>query len=160
MTGQVLDRTLACYRIGDPDGAFPIFSAAGARRYAGRWHTVASPLIYAAEHLSLAMLEALANTRGRMPKNRHWISITLPAGLAYEVLDAAQLPGWDLPEPEPSQDYGARWVEEKRSSILFVPSVVCRTEQNVLINPAHPGFARIAASLHRPVIWDSRLFGR
>lgn len=159
MSGQVLDRTILCCRIGDPDGAHPIFSPAGARPFPGRWHVPAAPLIYAAEHLSLAMLEALANARGRMPAKQHWISITVPTGLAHEVLEAPQLPGWDDAEPRASQAYGARWVEARRSPILFVPSVVCRTEQNVPINPAHPDFRRIQASLHRPEIWESRLFG-
>lgn len=159
MTGQKLDRTLTCYRIGDPAGEFPIFSAAGARLVPGRWHGIEHPLIYAAEHLSLAMLEALANGRGRIPENQHWISITLPVGLAYEVIDAAQLPGWDAAKPLAAQAHGARWVAQKRSPILFVPSAVCRTEQNVLINPQHDDFPRIQPSLHRPVIWDRRLFG-
>ncbi|MBX4893189.1 hypothetical protein HJA79_26840 [Rhizobium bangladeshense] len=49
--------------------------------------------------------------------------------------------------------------QEKRSAILLVPSVVARVDRNVLINPAHPEFASITASLHEPVFWDRRLFG-
>jgi RES domain-containing protein len=40
-----------------------------------------------------------------------------------------------------------------------VPSVVARFDRNVLINPAHPEFRHIAATLHEPVFWDRRLFG-
>lgn len=159
MTGQVLDRTLTCYRIGDPAGQYAIYSAMGSRLSPGRWNTADTPVVYAAEHLSLAMLEKLAAGRTTLPPNQHWISIILPVGITYEVLDGAELPGWDKRRPGPSQHHGARWVEERRSAILFVPSAVCRTEQNVLINPAHPDFPRIQPSLHRPVIWDSRLFG-
>ena len=43
--------------------------------------------------------------------------------------------------------------------ILWVPSVVARLDHDVLINPAHPEFALINASLHQPVYWDRRLFG-
>ncbi len=159
MTGQSLDRTLTCFRIGDPHGAYPVYSPAGSHLAPGRWNTAETPIIYASEHLSLAMLEILANGSGEPPPGQHWISITLPVGLSYEVLDAAQLPGWDDAKPLAAQAHGARWVEQKRSPILFVPSAVCRTEQNVLINPQHDDFPRIQPSLHRPVIWDRRLFG-
>jgi len=148
-----------CYRIGDHNGAYPVFSAEGSRLSPGRWNGEGTPIIYASEHLSLAMLEVLVNGSGEPPPNQHWITITLPVGLSYEVLDVAHLPGWDESKPGPSQRHGTLWVEQQRSAILFVPSAVCRTEQNVLINPAHPDFPSIQPSLHRPVIWDSRLFG-
>ena len=56
MTAQSLDRGLVAYRIGDPEGAYPIFDAAGSKLYPGRWNTPASPMIYACEHYSTAML--------------------------------------------------------------------------------------------------------
>jgi hypothetical protein len=31
-------------------------------------------------------------------------------------------------------------------------------EENLLINPEHPEFPRVAHGLHRPVRWDVRLF--
>jgi RES domain-containing protein len=40
----------------------------------------------------------------------------------------------------------------------MVPSVVARIERNVLINPQHHEFPRIAHSLHQPGWWDDRLF--
>jgi RES domain-containing protein len=58
-----------------------------------------------------------------------------------------------------SKEFGERWCSERRSAILMVPSVVARLDHNVLINPAHPEFAMIRASLHQPVYWDRRLFG-
>jgi RES domain-containing protein len=54
---QRSDRVLRCYRIGDPDGAFPIYDSEGARLYPGRWNTPTSPVIYTSEHYSTAMLE-------------------------------------------------------------------------------------------------------
>ena len=46
-----------------------------------------------------------------------------------------------------------------RALILIVPSVVARLDNNILINPAHPEFRSVEASLHQPVFWDRRLFG-
>jgi RES domain-containing protein len=159
LTAQILDRTLTAYRIGDPQGAFPIFSAAGARFAPGRWHTPDAPIIYASEHYSTALLEKLARTSGDLPPNQHFVEITIDAGVSYEVFSPAHHPGWDAAEPVVAQAYGTAWRREGRSAVLIVPSVVARIERNILINPAHADFGRIRAGLHQPVWWDRRLFG-
>jgi RES domain-containing protein len=104
------------------------------------------------------MLEKLARFLGELPPNQHFIEITLPNGLSYEVVSTAHLPGWDDPLVVVSKAWGDRWCQECRSAIAFVPSVVARIERNVLINPAHPEFPQITHSLHQPVWWDTRLF--
>jgi RES domain-containing protein len=159
VTAQILDRTLTCYRIGDPAGAYPIFDATGSRLAPGRWNTDTTPVIYAAANYSTAMLEKLVHGAGRLPPNQHYIAIIIPRGLTYEVLNTAALPGWDAADESVSQAYGSAWVREARSVILIVPSVVARVDDNVLINPAHPEFRHITTSLHQPVYWDRRLFG-
>ncbi len=158
MTAQILDRVLTCWRIGDPNGAYPIFDATGSTRYPGRWNTASSPVIYTSGHYSLAMLEKLAHGSGCMPPNQHFIRITVPNGLSYEVLDTAALPAWDHPGYIASRPWGERWQQERRSAVLLVPSVVARVEYNVLINPEHVQFPAITHGLHQPVWWDSRLF--
>lgn len=158
MTAQRLDRVLTAFRIGDPDGVYPIFDATGSRLAPGRWNTENSPLIYASEHYSTAMLEILANGAGRFPDNQHFIQITIPNGLSYEMLNPAHLPGWDANKATVSQTYGETWHGSRRSLLLLVPSVVARMELNVLINPEHPEFPRVTHSLHQPVWWDRRLF--
>ena len=158
MPAQILDRTLTCYRIGDPDGEFPIYDATGSRLYPGRWNLADTPVIYASENYSTAMLEKLASGNGKIPPNQHAITITVPRGASYEVLTRDQLPGWDLLDPTVSQEFGAAWVRERRSVILLVPSYVARRERNVVINPVHPEARTIEVSLHEPVWWDARLF--
>lgn len=159
MTAHTLDRTLTCFRIGDPAGAYPIFDATGSTLAPGRWNTAGSPIIYASEHYSTALLEKLVHGAGRLPPNQHYIKITIPQGLSYEMFSPAALPGWDLMPATVSKTFGERWNLEKRSTILLVPSVVARLDRNVLINPAHPDFKAVEASLHEPVFWDRRLFG-
>ncbi|MBN9561604.1 MAG: RES family NAD+ phosphorylase [Alphaproteobacteria bacterium] len=158
MTAQKLDRVLSAWRIGDPDGKYPIFDATGSTLYPGRWNTPASPMIYAAEHYSTAMLEKLAGGSGRLPPNQHFIEITIPNGLSYEVVEPPQLPGWDDPSCTVSKPFGTVWQQDKRSVLLIVPSVVARMEHNFLINPEHPEISHIRHGLHRPVWWDRRLF--
>jgi RES domain-containing protein len=159
VTAQVLDRVLGCYRIGDPDGIYPVFDANGSTIFPGRWNTASAPIIYASEHYSTALLEKLVRGRGRIPKNQHYIAITIPSGISYEVLNPARLPGWDGASPSIPQSYGEGWYRERRSLILIVPSVIARIDNNVLINPEHPEFGHVTHSLHQPVWWDRRLFG-
>jgi RES domain-containing protein len=158
LTAQVLDRTLRCYRIGDPQGVYKIFDAAGSRLYPGRWNTPSSPMIYASRHYSTALLEKLVRGSGRLPPNQHYVEITVPAGLSYEVADVAAIPDWDAPIPASSRAFGEAWQHSRRSLLLLVPSVVARLDMNVLINPEHPDFPRIETGLHMPVHWDWRLF--
>ena len=82
MAARILDRTVVCYRIGDPNGEFPIYDARGSALYPGRWNTADTPVIYAAEHYSTAMLEKLTAGSGSIPPNQHYIAITVPAGVS------------------------------------------------------------------------------
>jgi RES domain-containing protein len=158
VTAQTLDRIIRCYRIGDPNGLHPIFDAIGSTLAPGRWNTAGTPIIYASEHYSTAMLEKLVHGNGMLPPNQHYIEITIPNRLSYEVLNETVLPGWADRDMAASREFGSAWCLEKRSLILMVPSVVARIERNVLINPQHHEFPRIAHSLHQPVWWDDRLF--
>lgn len=155
---QRLDRTLKCYRIGDPEGQFPIYDSRGSALYPGRWNSADTPVIYAAETYSAAMLEKLAVGNGRIPPNQHFITITIPRATSFEVVTKDHLRGWDTIDPGISREFGAKWIREKRSAILLVPSYVARIERNVLINPNHPEALNIEVSLPEPVWWDARLF--
>ncbi len=159
MTAQSLDRVLTAYRIGDPQGAYPIFDAAGSKLYPGRWNTTSTPVLYASQHYSTAMLEKLAHGSGQLPPHQHFIEITVPNGITYEMAGPAHLPGWDDPGCSVAKAFGAAWQASCRSLLLIVPSVVARMEQNFLFNPEHPQFTRLTHGLHRPVWWDARLFG-
>ena len=161
MTGpRALPEALVGYRIGDPAGAHPIFSAEGARRVQGRWHETGDQVIYASEHYSTAMLETLVHWNGLLPPNQHFIEITLPAGASYEVVTPDILPDWHLPAGEASRRFGHQWYEQQRSVVLFAPSVVARPERNLVLNARHPDFPRIKSGLETPVWWDDRLFHR
>jgi RES domain-containing protein len=71
--------------------------------------------------------------------------------VSYEVFSTAHHPGWHAEDCLGSKAYGAAWQRSKRSSLLIVPSVVARMENNVLINDSHPEVRRIATSLHQPI---------
>lgn len=159
MKPQRLDRVVVCYRIGDPHGEYPIYDSEGSRIDPGRWNTSDTPLIYASEHYSTAMLEKLVHSSGQLPPNQHFMRITIPNGTSFEVVTHDRLPTWSAPEPHEAQRFGSAWARERRSAILLVPSYVARVERNVLINLAHPESASITHELPEPVWWYERLFG-
>ena len=147
-------------RIGDPEGEHPIYSGEGAALTEGRWHNRGQEVIYASANYSTAMLEKLVRYNGILPPNQHFVEIEIPVGTSYEQVTKDSLPGWDLPDSPPARSFGSKWLAERRSAILIVPSYVAREEQNVLINPHHPHAAKIRPQLEKPVWWDSRLFDR
>lgn len=155
MTVRTLPEPMRAFRIGDPKGRYPIYSGEGAALQEGRWHARGQEVIYASSTYSTAMLEKLAHFNGILPSGQHFIEITIPAGTSYEVVTADILPGWiDL---DRARAFGSRWISEKRSAILVVPSYVARVDTNVLINPAHADAKTIKRGLETPVWWDARL---
>jgi len=156
---QKTDRVLTCFRIGDPNGEHPIYDSEGARLYPGRWNTAASPLIYASEHYSTAMLEKLVHANAVLPPNQHYVRITIPNGVSYEVFQTAKHPGWDGKSEDICKGFGEAWCLEQRSAILLVPSIPARLERNNLINPAHSDAVKITHEMPEPVWWDDRLYG-
>ncbi len=155
-----LPSPMRAYRIGDARGEFPVWSAEGARRTAGRWHEYGAAVIHASRNYSTAMLEMLVGWRGCEPPNQHFVEAVIPAGASYEVVTADVLPGWHLENRDASQRFGRDWYQERRSVILVVPSVVARRESNVVINTRHPEYEGldIEIGLETPVWWDRRLF--
>jgi len=159
MSASVLERELKAYRIGAANNQYRIFDGYGSMLYPGRWNSSACRMIYCSEHYSTALLEKLVHSNtGRIPKGQQWIEISIPAGTSYEVVTPHSLRGWDSPSQKTSKKFGDRWVKQRRSAILLVPSIVARVDNNILINEAHPEFHRITTSLNQPVVWDSRLF--
>jgi len=153
---RTLTEPMQVYRIGDPQGVYPIYSGEGASRVEGRWHERGQEVIYTSRHYSTALLEKLAHFNGVLPSNQHYIEIEIPKGVSYEIVTKDSVPGWL--EMAKARAVGSKWFREKRSAILIVPSVVARIEENVIINCTHPDASRIRPGLEHPVTWDMRLF--
>lgn len=160
MTHRRLPEAWTAYRIGDPQGEWPIWDDGGARRVAGRWHEAGCPVIYASRHYSTAMLEKLAHYQGILPAGQHYIEVAIPEGVSYEVMNPDLLPGWADRDGEAARAFGTDWALSGRSALLVVPSVVARMERNLIFNTAHRDFRRIEPGLEVPVYWDDRLFAR
>lgn len=144
------------------DGRFDPFSAIGASLVGGRWNSPGLGVIYANRCYAGAMLECLAHAGiGRMPKTHVALEITIAPDVAVAVYDQPSLPvGWDHADLRVARAFGDAWIRSQPTAVLVVPSVVARKEFNVLVNPRHADFKKIAAGQPEPVIWDARLFRR
>ena len=142
------------------DRRHPLWNGTGAMLIGGRFNSPGRPVIYGALTFAGAMLEVLVHARiGKVPKTHVWVEAQVPDDLPVERHTPGTLPvGWDGPSSEIAREFGNRWLEECRSAILVVPSVVARAESNALVNPAHPDAMRIVVSEAQRVIWDERLF--
>jgi RES domain-containing protein len=149
---------LTAFRIADK--RHPIFDGTGAALYGARWNSHGLRVIYAALSYAGAMLEKLAQSGrlGDIPKTHQSIKIHIPKDLEIEEVTEDELPGWNLPDLIESKKYGDLWIQEKKTAVLIVPSVIAVEEKNVLLNPDHPDFQKIKASEPQDVIWDPRLF--
>ena len=116
----------------------------GARLYGGRWNSPGVPVVYAATHISLALIEQLVHMRPeRVPDAFRALAIQVPNDTAVET--AAPLVQTD--DPAACRQYGDDWAASLRSAILIVPSVLVAArlqpgdieaqERNVLLNPQH-----------------------
>lgn len=138
----------------------PPFDATGARLHGARWHSPGREVVYAADSFAGAILEILAHAlRPRsLPGPHHGVRVEIPDTL-IEELDPAAVPGWESKGSAEARAFGNRWLDESRTAVLIVPALPCRPAgRNLLLNPAHRDFARIAVSAPFPVPWDERLF--
>lgn len=158
MSVRKLAKTLCVWRIGDPDGKYPIYSGEGATLCEGRWHQKGQEVIYTSEHYGTAMLEKLVHYNGIMPPNQHFLKIKIPLGVAYEEATKDSLPNWHQSDGAASRKFGSQWINEARSGILIVPSYVSREEMNILVNPNHTDAHLISPDREKPVRWDERFF--
>jgi RES domain-containing protein len=136
-------------------------SGEGARIEGGRWNSVGLPVVYASEHLSLAVLEILVNTAAPAARMvaRSRSAIEIPES-AFEVISLHQLPADFGPKTDYAftQAIGDLWLISRRSPALIVPSAIVPIERNVLLNPIHPNFAALQWAPFEAILLDSRLW--
>jgi RES domain-containing protein len=127
-------------------------SGEGGRVAEGRWHVLGTPVVYCAEHPALSLLEFLVGVDRRLvPDEYRMLRIEVPDSTSLLRLD--HLPATD----EHCRQAGQRWLEQRDSALLQVPSVVAFAAWNVLINPAHPEAPQVRITEHVTCVLDARL---
>jgi RES domain-containing protein len=132
----------------------------GARRYGGRWNSRGVRVVYASASLALAAVEIFVNLEPNLrPPDLVSIEGEIPHALEIGRLDPKTLPPrWYESRDESLRRFGDEWIRGGKSAALLVPSAAIRGEWNVLLNPAHPDFARIQFRDPEPFEFDARMF--
>ncbi|MEB2346223.1 MAG: RES family NAD+ phosphorylase [Deltaproteobacteria bacterium] len=148
------------FRLCKAEHAPTAFRGEGAALYPGRWHHAGTRIVYTAESRSLAVLEQLVHlSRNRLPPHFVCFAVDVPDDLEVPALAPAGLPpDWRRqPGPPALRDLGTRWAASRASACLAVPSAIVPGERNLLLNPAHPDFPRLAIGPAEPFALDERL---
>ncbi len=125
------------------------FDTKGATLQQGRWHSIGTRVIYAAEHASLAVLETLIHAGGKKIPPRAMTRITVPDGLPIERAAWMEMPH--------SQAFGDDWFRVQRTAVLRVPSIaVNKMEFNYVLNPQHPDFRQVTREEPQEFVFDPR----
>src|SRR5216684_3542776 len=110
----------------------------------------AQALAYAAERLSLAMIEYFVHIDpDDPPRDLVLVTADIPDRVSRILYPRKKAPaGWRrTPAPPELAQLGDALARNRRNAILIVPSALAPAESNWLINPRHPDFARI--QVHR-----------
>lgn len=148
------------YRILRKPYAQSPFDGEGAYRYGGRWSSPGTRLVYASEHQSLAMLEYFVHLDADDPPLELVLATAdVPDDLNRDQIRAEKLPAnWRVsPAPPELAKIGDAFVQDAKRAILLVPSVLSPSENNWLLNPAHPDFRKITVRATESLAYDSRL---
>lgn len=138
------------------------FDGSGGLYRAGRWHEQGHRIVYAAQSEALAALEVLVHLSSiaQMPQYV-CVKANIPDHLILDIQDLGPLPtDWTTADAKQARGLGTRWIKEKSSAVLRVPSVVIPRESNFILNPEHPDFTRIAVDPPLPFQFDLRLLPR
>lgn len=149
---------MRCYRIVKPAYAATALSGEGARLFGGRWNPPGHRCVYAAGSRALAVLEMLVHLT---PASRgiefRLLELDFPDELVAPRLRTRS--GWnEHPPGRASQEAGLEWLKAARHIALPVPSVVIPEEDNLLLNPAAPGFERLRIIAETSFQLDLRLY--
>src|SRR6266699_2211980 len=138
------------------------FSGEGAGRYGGRWNSRSVRVIYASEHQSTAALEVFVHNKPFSPNERYAaFHLEWPDSLT-EWFPVKKLPeNWRIiPPSRETWEIGDRWVRERRSAVLALPSVISPDDTNFVLNPEHRDFKRIRIASPIDYDFDPRLLNR
>lgn len=104
----------------------------------GRWHSAGRHLDYAAESLSLAILERVVHYKRFDALEPHILyALDIPDSTIERISTPPQ--GWDAEDPQPgAQAIGNTWCDDEKSPALLVPSAVTPGEHNLMVNSHHP----------------------
>jgi len=127
---------------------------------AARWNPNDVEMIYTASSRSLACLENVVH-RNQVGLNLAFnvMTIEVPDTLPVISIKKGNLPP-DWQEYDHmlfTQTLGNKWIADKQSAVLAVPSSIIDEEVNYLVNPKHDDFKSIRLIKTEPFVFDKRI---
>ena len=123
----------------------------------GRWTSADVPVVYLADSVALAVLEALVHLGPGDPL-RGWFvyRVTIDARL---IATRRTLPSrWNARRaPASLKRIGDGWVGRGDTPVLALPSAIIESQRVFLVNTRHPHFPRLEIGRARPLVIDPRL---
>jgi RES domain-containing protein len=131
----------------------------GSKKAGGRWNSPGRTVVYTSENRATAALEILVHVkRAQLLHDYVMFELDVPDELVATLEPQALAEGWDAPiETTTSTDIGDAWFDTRVSVALRVPSVAIRGEMNLLLNPEHPDFKKVAIRPPERFLFDKRL---
>lgn len=152
---------MRAFLIAQPGGATGALTGYnGSRSFGGRWNRPGVTIVYAAESLPLAALEAFVHLT---PQDRDADFVRIALDIPDEhvaCIDPRELPeNWDRETmTSGTQDLGSSWQKARTSVALIVPSATVPEQCCVLVNPEHPDTRDVIVHAPEPFRFDSRLW--
>lgn len=145
------------YRLSLEKYADSAFSGEGPRRVGGRWTPKGYPVVYCASSIALATLEILVHVDEDLVPLQRIFEVALPDGISIETIDDLK-PDWrKYPAPAGLQRLGKNWLDEGKTALFEIPSVIVPQESNFVINPVHPDADQLEITKGDLLDIDSRL---
>lgn len=137
------------------------FNGEGARLYGSRWTPRGRPAVFTSATLSLAALERFVHTDPDLePADLAAVEVEINKAIDIETVAISALgDDWrGYPAPATLASIGERWLQEAKTPVLSVPSVVIPRERNFILNPAHAEFPQLIIGSPEAFSFDPRLW--
>ena len=131
----------------------------GGLKYAARWHSPGSRIVYLAESPAGAMVEVLVHLEleeDDLPRSYTLLRIAVADGVVIEPLGGPPGDAWkeDLAL---SRRLGDEWLARRTSALARVPSAILPNTFNLLLNPLHGDAERVEIVQSTRAMFDLRL---
>ncbi len=126
----------------------------------GRWHTRGRPVVYCSQNPATALLETLVHLEidaEDRPERFRVLKIEVPDEVSRETAEVSSLPEAWMADVIATRGVGDRWLRERRTALLEVPSVLVPETWNVLMNPLHAETAQLSVVAVYDQAFDVRL---
>jgi RES domain-containing protein len=140
---------------------YPTLDGSGGLVVSGRWHTKGHPVIYCTWNPATALLETLVHIEidaDDRPERFQVLKIEGPDRLSLERIEPEMLQANWSEDISFTQRIGDLWLDEQRSLLLDVPSILVPETSNILVNPLHPEASQLRIIRIYEHAFDARLF--